>query len=94
MSSDETNAMVNRNSYPPSLQYLEELKNRFSYHAPFGTQQERYEEIRSRIYNLAEFLGSICPPSRELSIAMTKLDEVSFFSNASIARNEKQLGEE
>ena len=80
--------------YVPSTEYYSELGNRFSYHVPFGSQKDRYEAIRRKVYNLAEYLGKVCPPSRELSIAMTKLDEVMFFANASIARNEKELGEE
>lgn len=80
--------------YLPSEALLHELDNRFSYHAPIGNQAQRYEIIRGEIRKLAELLQRTCPGSRELSIAMTKLDEVGFFANASIARNEKLLGEE
>lgn len=71
-----------------------ERESRFMYHVPFGDQAERYAGIRERIANFSHFLDVTCPPSRELSIAMTKLDEVMFFANASIARNENKLGEE
>lgn len=80
--------------YEVSDALWEERKNRFTYHRPFGDQLERYSEIRQAISDLANLLDKVCPPSRELSIAMTKLDEVGFFANASIARTEvEKLGE-
>ena len=69
------------------MDYMD-LKNRFTYHAPFGDQTERYENIRKQIFDLAVFLEGQCPNSRELSLAITKLEEVGFWANASIARNE------
>jgi hypothetical protein len=69
------------------MEYME-LRNRFTYHAPFGDQAERYENIRKQIFYLAVFLDGQCPDSRELSLAITRLEEVSFWANASIARNE------
>jgi hypothetical protein len=78
-------------AYVPSEQLLRDLDNRFLYHAPVGNQTERYESIRTECRLLAEVLQRRCPPSRELSIAMTKLDEVMFFANASIARTEEIL---
>lgn len=81
--------------YIPSDALLADLDNRYSYHPPVGNQAERYGLIRVEVRKLAEFLQRTCPPSRELAIAMTKLDELSFFANASIARTEKLLlGEE
>ena len=69
------------------MDYMD-LKNRFTYHAPFGDQTERYENIRRWGYNLASALEASCPDSRELSLAITKLEEVIFWANASIARHE------
>lgn len=66
----------------------EELENRFTYHAPKGNQITRYATIRSKAREFALAIASDCPESRELSIALTKLDEVVFFANAAIARNE------
>ena len=80
--------------YTPSEALLAELDNRYSYHPPVGNQAKRYELIRATARDFAEFLQRTCPGSRELSIAMTKLDELVFFANASIARTEKLLGEE
>lgn len=36
--------------------------------------------------DLAVELSQLCPPNRELSLALTKLEEVMFFANASISR--------
>ena len=64
-----------------------ELENRFTYHAPKEGQPEMYEAIRDRACNYAIFLNATCPDSREKSLALTKLDEVVFWANASIARS-------
>lgn len=69
---------------------FEEIKKRFTYHPPFGDQPQRYEDIRRNAYTLAGFLVSSCPGSRELSLALTKLEEAVFWANAAIARNEKE----
>ena len=39
-------------------------------------------------------LDEYCPESREKSLAVTKLEEVVFWSNAAIAREEKPDGED
>lgn len=64
------------------------LKNRFTYHPPQPGQPERYQQVRAAALDLAEELTSNCPESRELSLAITKLEEVVFWANAAIARNE------
>ena len=66
----------------------EELVNRYSYHAPVGSQTERYGKIRANCLELAEMIVELTPTSREQSTALTNLDEVMFNSNAAIARNE------
>lgn len=62
--------------------------NDFLHHAPHGDQIARYGEVRQRCKALADWLLTTCPPSRERSLARTKLEEVMFWANASIARNE------
>ncbi|MGE4197661.1 MAG: hypothetical protein AB7G11_11120 [Phycisphaerales bacterium] len=76
--------------YEPSPQMLERIENDYTYHPPFGDQAERYVAIRAKAKDMALFLAATCPPSRELSVALTNLDEVVMWSNAAIARNEKQ----
>lgn len=68
-----------------------DIENRFTYHRPAGTQADRYEEIRGTARNHALFLATRCPSSRELSLALTKLEEVVFWANAAIARNENPV---
>jgi len=65
----------------------EDLNNRFTYHAPKPGQPEIYKKLRDNAKWLAEIINELCPESREKSLAITKLEEASFWANASIARN-------
>ena len=64
------------------------LENDFTYHKPTESQVPRYESIRARAKDYAEFLMTMCPPSRELSLALTHLETAVMFANAAISRNE------
>lgn len=66
----------------------EEIVNRFTYHAPIGNQPERYQAIRAGALALAVLINDLAPDSREKSLSLTHLDEVVFWANSSIARNE------
>lgn len=79
---------MNIQSYAVSDADREKLNNNFTYHAPKNDQPEKYVAIRAKAKELAELLVSYCPPSRELSLAITKLEECVFWANASIARSE------
>lgn len=65
-----------------------DLDNRFMYH-PANTEQrqEAHEWIRDNCLALAHTLNRDLPEGREKSLAITKLEEVMFWSNASIARS-------
>lgn len=65
-----------------------ELEKRFTYHAPKEDQADRYECIRENAFILSMVIDNLCPDSREKSLAITKLEEVVMWANASIARNE------
>ncbi len=65
-----------------------DLRNRFTYHAPKGDQTDRYNAIRQSLLATALMLNDLCPESREKSLAITHLEEVGFWANASIARGE------
>lgn len=67
---------------------MKNLNNIYTYHAPKGDQQERYEDIREKARELAELIERCCPDSREKSLVHTKLEEAVMWANASIARNE------
>lgn len=60
----------------------------FTYYPPKEGQPERYSFLRMFGDDLARRLNENCPPSRELSLAMTQLEQVIFWANAAIARNE------
>ncbi len=60
----------------------------FTYHAPKGDQPARYEAIRAAARDFAHLINQLAPPSREQSLALTKLEEAVMWANAGIARNE------
>jgi len=64
------------------------IENNFTYHPPFGDLHEKYAFIRSQSKELAFILCELVPESRELSLALTKLEEAVMWANAGIARNE------
>jgi hypothetical protein len=64
----------------------EELKTRFTYHEPDDKKLEQYDRVRKMFLELATELWQNCPESRELSIAISRLEEAQFWTNASIAR--------
>jgi len=68
---------------------IPDLQNRFTYHPPKPAQVKTYEEIRDQCHRLAQNLNSWCPDGREKSLAITKLEEVVFWANASIARKQE-----
>lgn len=67
---------------------IKELGVRYTYRAPRDDQKERYEEIRSTFLAVAMGLQQNCPASRELSLALTHLEQANLYANAAIARRE------
>lgn len=67
---------------------MSRLEKDFTYHAPKDDQPARYGAIRDEAKTFAKLLMSSCPPSRELSLALTNLEQAVMWANASIARNE------
>lgn len=65
-----------------------DLDNRFTYHAPKGDQQQRYEAIRAKQREFAQLIVGMTPISREQALALTNLEQAGFWANAAIARNE------
>jgi len=65
-----------------------DIEKNFTYHPPKEGQPERYAKIRAKAKEFAELLDAECPPSRELSLAMTELESSIMWANAAIARNE------
>ena len=65
-----------------------DLENRFTYHAPKDGQPAKYEQLRGMGKDVAYFIKAVVPQGREQSLALTKLEEVIFWANAGIARND------
>jgi hypothetical protein len=64
------------------------IENNFMYHAPMDGQPARYTTIREMAKSLALHIADTTQPSREQSLALTKLEECVMWCNAGIARNE------
>ena len=69
----------------------ERLENVFVYHAPFGTQVQRYQTIRDTAKTLAETILESCPQSPETTIAINKIREAVMMANAAIECNEGEF---
>ncbi len=67
-----------------------QIDNAFTYHKPFGTQPQRYEEIRAKAREFAHFIDQSVPDSREKSCALTALEESVMWANKAIACNENE----
>ncbi len=76
------------NKYTPNDQQLAMLDN-WHYHATIGDQEDRYKLINEMTKATASVVLSNTPPSREQSLAITKLQEARMWANAAIACNEK-----
>lgn len=64
-----------------------DIENRFTYHPPAGEQEAfAHNQIRGFCGELATHLNYALPEGREKSLAITKLEEVMFWANASLAR--------
>lgn len=65
-----------------------DLDNIYTYHAPESpVQLELYKAIRGSAKAFATLLIEHCPETRERSLALTKLEEVVMWANASVARH-------
>lgn len=64
----------------------EDIANRFDYHAPDEARRQAHELVRARCRALAESINDILVECREKALAVTKLEDVMFWSNAAIAR--------
>ncbi len=64
-----------------------QIEKAFVYYPPTVQQVAVYEALRHEARIFAERLERVVPPSRELSLAITKLEEVIMWANAGIARN-------
>lgn len=74
--------------YPVPSKVALQIENNFKYHSPQAGQPERYVLIRNAARDLATLIAENTPPSREQALAITNLEQVTFWANAAIARGE------
>lgn len=64
----------------------EQLSNRFFYHPPKDAEQvNKHTAVSTSTYELACSLAALCPEGRQLSLALTALEDVRMRANAAIA---------
>lgn len=68
---------------------IQDLDNRFTYHAPKEGQPATYGKIRAKAHELASLINAESPDCREKSLAVTKIEESVMWANAGIARHTK-----
>lgn len=66
---------------------FEDIENRFNYHAPTEHKIQGHEAVRSDAKMIAHAWDLNLPEGREKALALTKLEEATFWANAAIARN-------
>jgi len=62
-----------------------DLDNRFRYHRPTAGAVELHSQVTEMTLALAKQLRDICPDGRNLSLALTHLEDVRMRANAAIA---------
>lgn len=64
-----------------------EISKRFEYQRPSADAVARIEKVRAKCKELAELIHEVCPPCRETSLAITKLEEASMWANKGLVFN-------
>lgn len=78
---------MNHENGCPHIVGQDELLNRFTYHPPQSDDIEAaYRSTRNACHAAAVVFVTVCPESRELSLAIRKLEEAVMWANAGIAR--------
>lgn len=65
-----------------------DIEHRFAFHqATTAEKKAEHGSVRDASLTFAKFLNETLPEGREKALAITKLEEVMFWGNAAIARN-------
>lgn len=64
----------------------DDLEHRFAYHRPDADRAQQHADVRTQIFDLADWLNDVLPAGREKALVITKLEEAMFWANAAIAR--------
>ena len=67
----------------------EDIQLRFAFHPADQDKGNRHAEVRELCKQAADVLNHKLPDGREKSLAITHLEEVMFWGNAAIARENK-----
>jgi len=67
---------------------IKDIGLRFNRRYPSQNQENKSEYVRLAVWVLAETILKYCPEGREQSLAMTKLEEVLFWTDAGIIRED------
>lgn len=67
----------------------EEVDRIFTHHPPRAGQVGKYERLRGEAQMLGRTILLLCPESREKSLAVTHLQQVVMWANASIALHDR-----
>lgn len=70
----------------------DELRNRFLYHAPDIHARALHGEVSQHCLALADWLVANIPEGRDLSLALTALEDVRMRANAAIAMTQPLAG--
>lgn len=72
----------------------DEIERRLGFHPGTPETYPLYEANRIKARELAEHFDNTCPPGRELSLALTAVQEALMWANAAVACNLAPLGPE
>lgn len=76
--------LISRRSPMPPF----DIDNTFTYHAPKGNQNERYQKIREAAKQLAHVIVECSPESAEQTLALRDVQRAVMMANMNIATNE------
>lgn len=69
------------------MSHADQIENAFTYHRPTTADVMLLDSVRTQAKDLALALDTLCPNSREKSLAITKLEEAVMWANAAIVRH-------
>jgi hypothetical protein len=72
---------------PPPPIDAAEIDRRFTHRVPNDKRRPIHEQARHDFGWFAHSLNQLLPESREKSLALTALEEASFWAHAAVARN-------
>lgn len=65
------------------------MNDRAKYTDTTEEQKNRIDDVRNMFSDVYDFIETNCKPSRETSLAITKLEEAQFWAIKGITREEK-----